>query len=66
MPLKSSQFGKPHALTYEFALQALKTQMNDKTGLSLGKVYGVGDNPTSDIRGANNQASMSSVMVWAR
>jgi ribonucleotide monophosphatase NagD (HAD superfamily) len=51
--------GKPHRPTYVYAERALLQQLRDK-GLvgsdvqHLHAVYCVGDNPTSDVRGANN------------
>eukprot|EP00123_Amoebidium_parasiticum_P001534 comp12648_c0_seq1/m.7704 comp12648_c0_seq1/g.7704 ORF comp12648_c0_seq1/g.7704 comp12648_c0_seq1/m.7704 type:complete len:354 (-) comp12648_c0_seq1:98-1159(-) len=62
-PLKAGQFGKPHALTYDYALGLLKRQAHDLGYNKLGWVYGVGDNPLSDIRGANEQEIMRSVLV---
>ncbi|CAH7668098.1 HAD-superfamily subfamily IIA hydrolase [Phakopsora pachyrhizi] len=54
-PLKSWTGGKPSRVTYEFAegllLQVLKESFGNK---ELGNVYMIGDNPASDIQGANN------------
>eukprot|EP01134_Creolimax_fragrantissima_P006484 CFRG6484T1 len=61
--LESEQFGKPHDITYKYALCALNEQMKVKAGFMMGMAYGVGDNPTSDIRGANDQEGMLSIMV---
>lgn len=52
-------FGKPHQGTYEFAERRLlrhRKTLFGQVGLNdpLRKVYMVGDNPESDIRGANN------------
>lgn len=54
-PLRSRTIGKPHTLTFEYAERVLKGLQKDNKGTNrdLGKVYMVGDNPYSDIRGAN-------------
>jgi ribonucleotide monophosphatase NagD (HAD superfamily) len=59
LDLAYEQFGKPSAATYGFATQALQQQAarlalekgNDAPPLTA--IYGIGDNPTADIRGAN-------------
>ncbi|CDZ98225.1 Predicted phosphatase [Phaffia rhodozyma] len=57
--IQSVQYGKPHRPTYDFAKQMLERRVEElypghtrKGG--LGTVYMVGDNPESDIRGAND------------
>eukprot|EP00127_Corallochytrium_limacisporum_P003634 Clim_evm22s151 gene=Clim_evmTU22s151 len=65
--LPYTQFGKPHELTYEFAERVLRRQgrrmgMSDEE-VRRSVVYGVGDNPLSDIRGANNRPDMRSILV---
>lgn len=56
--------GKPHKIQYEYATESLK-----KESLLLGqemitRFYGVGDNPKSDIRGANSAGEeWTSVLV---
>lgn len=45
-------FGKPFLDTYTYAEEILKRQAAS-SGLTLSTVYGIGDNPLSDIRGAN-------------
>lgn len=54
--LRAVQFGKPHAPNYELAENVLRTQAGrmgfcEQSDLSV--VYAVGDNPLSDVRGAN-------------
>jgi HAD superfamily hydrolase (TIGR01456 family) len=60
--LKKTVIGKPHQPTYEFAeRQLLRNRartFGDTTDLPpLQRVYMVGDNPESDIRGANSYRS---------
>ncbi|KAH9824568.1 Haloacid dehalogenase-like hydrolase [Teratosphaeria destructans] len=60
--LEKTIIGKPHQPTYEFAenrLRAHRKKLFGNIGLNdpLRKVYMVGDNPESDIRGANNYQS---------
>lgn len=54
--LRAVQFGKPHDPNYELAEQVLRTQA-ERLGFcgesALHRVYAVGDNPLSDVRGAN-------------
>ena len=45
--LKYQEFGKPYKVTYDYAKQLLQ-------GKNCRTVYGIGDNPDSDILGANN------------
>lgn len=55
--LKSNIIGKPHKLTYEYAKDVLTNWHRQQYGGSdapFEKVYMVGDNPASDIMGANN------------
>lgn len=50
------QFGKPMVLTYAYAENALNLQLQKPSGAAappLERVYMVGDNPASDIAGAN-------------
>ncbi|KAJ7502839.1 HAD-like domain-containing protein [Mycena galericulata] len=58
------QLGKPSRATYDFATRVLSDQLHDLTGHSgpLPPVYMVGDNPESDIAGAN-AAEWHSVLV---
>lgn len=61
--LKKIIMGKPHRPTYEFAEKRLVQhrkyllQSNDGNLGNLKRVYMVGDNPASDIAGANNYES---------
>ncbi|KAK3674238.1 hypothetical protein LTR78_005707 [Recurvomyces mirabilis] len=60
--LEQTIIGKPHQPTYEFAetrLRRHRKKLFGQQGLNdpLRKVYMVGDNPESDIRGANNYQS---------
>ena len=60
--LEKQVLGKPSQSTYEFAenkLNAQRKKMLKHVGLNdpLRKVYMIGDNPESDIRGANNYQS---------
>ncbi|CAA7259180.1 unnamed protein product [Cyclocybe aegerita] len=59
------QFGKPTEATYEFAEELLKVRVQEMYGSSTRlspHIYMVGDNPESDIAGANS-AEWSSVLV---
>lgn len=60
--LNKTIIGKPHQPTYEFAerrLRAHRKSLFGQVGLNdpLRRVYMVGDNPESDIRGANGYRS---------
>lgn len=60
--LTKTIMGKPNQPTYEFAerrLRAHRKKLFGNVGLNdpLRKVYMIGDNPESDIRGANNYQS---------
>lgn len=71
--LNTRQIGKPWQHTYEFAEKRLISHRKAIFGLTglnhpLRRVYMVGDNPMSDIRGANNfkspvGSSWSSILV---
>ncbi|KAI0797137.1 HAD-like domain-containing protein [Abortiporus biennis] len=59
------QFGKPTAATYKFAEKVLKDRLEEIQGspvTHMPHVYMVGDNPESDIAGAN-AAGWSSILV---
>lgn len=62
-PLKRTVIGKPHARTYAFAERVLNAHRaavlgkDEKEIHPLRNVYMVGDNPASDIRGANEYES---------
>ncbi len=54
---KVNTYGKPFSVTYKYAENILeqtaqKLYENEKTSIST--IYGIGDNPAADIRGANN------------
>ncbi|KAI1873983.1 uncharacterized protein JN550_003252 [Neoarthrinium moseri] len=55
--LKRTVIGKPYRQTYRYAERVLNSHRAQVLGLNsiepLGRVYMVGDNPESDIRGAN-------------
>lgn len=65
--LKSTVLGKPSRLTYDFAEKRLRSYRRDllrrsggggeEENAELRKVYMIGDNPESDIMGANNYQS---------
>ncbi|KAF8583910.1 HAD-superfamily hydrolase [Ramaria rubella] len=62
-----TQYGKPHEATYRFAESMLIERVSVLEGrhaqeIELPPVYMVGDNPASDIAGANS-ASWSSILV---
>lgn len=56
LKLRATQFGKPHAPNYHLAESVLAKQTAtlgfcEKSG--PGAIYAIGDNPASDVRGAN-------------
>ncbi|KAI1379151.1 HAD-superfamily hydrolase [Hypoxylon crocopeplum] len=61
--LERTTIGKPHATTYAYAERVLNAHRAQVLGVGpgdlgpLGRVYMVGDNPASDIRGANEYRS---------
>jgi len=62
-PLQYTLFGKPYAVTYEFAEKLLRQQA-EQAGCSISRFYGIGDNGASDIRGANHAGDhWSSILV---
>ncbi|KII92002.1 hypothetical protein PLICRDRAFT_457454 [Plicaturopsis crispa FD-325 SS-3] len=59
------QYGKPTKATYDFAERVLRARLEELSGakvINMPPVYMVGDNPESDIAGAN-AAAWSSVLV---
>ncbi|KAF0690399.1 Aste57867_18234 [Aphanomyces stellatus] len=59
-PLQVQRFGKPHAVTYQFAQDVMQRQATEP----IERFYGIGDNPFSDIQGANNAGDQwKSVLV---
>ena len=65
MKLQKSIIGKPHQKTYEFAEKSLVRNrahlLGERALEPLRTVYMVGDNPESDIRGANSYESASKI-----
>ncbi|KAG8710869.1 hypothetical protein FRC08_016612 [Ceratobasidium sp. 394] len=62
-----TQYGKPHKSTYDFAKSVLREQLAQIEGttpdnVDMPKIYMIGDNPESDIAGANG-AGWESVLV---
>ncbi|KKA26461.1 hypothetical protein TD95_000120 [Thielaviopsis punctulata] len=66
--LQRTVIGKPHQLTYEYAERVLQKHRTALVGAQaagpLRNVYMVGDNPESDIRGANQFQSTTGAK-WA-
>ncbi|KAJ7647569.1 HAD-like domain-containing protein [Roridomyces roridus] len=58
------QFGKPTRATYDYATTVLHRRVQEMTGHppALSSIYMIGDNPESDIAGAN-AANWNSVLV---
>ncbi|KAF7301257.1 hypothetical protein MIND_00690500 [Mycena indigotica] len=56
-----TQFGKPTKATYDFAAHVLQERLHKMNG-HAGRIYMIGDNPDSDIAGAN-AAKWESVLV---
>lgn len=50
--LPMTLYGKPHSVTYQYAESLLHAQAA-ATGRTISHFYGIGDNPASDIHGAN-------------
>jgi HAD superfamily hydrolase (TIGR01456 family) len=53
IPLEVTFFGKPYDIQYRYAEEMLQQQANKLTVKEPVKFYGIGDNPKSDIKGAN-------------
>ncbi|KYR01189.1 hypothetical protein DLAC_02306 [Tieghemostelium lacteum] len=66
--LKYQVYGKPHAITYHYAKEMLKHQQEKLFGtVSLPKrIYAIGDNPYSDIRGANQLESEGWISILVK
>lgn len=58
------QYGKPTKATYDFAEQVLRALLDKEYGFghSMPRIYMIGDNPASDITGAN-AAGWASILV---
>ena len=59
--LKHKQYGKPVKATFDFAEKSLKEQAVQQ-GTKISNFYMIGDNPESDIAGAN-QKGWTSLLV---
>lgn len=56
-------YGKPYGVTYDYGERLLRAQAA-ALGVDISHFYGIGDNPASDIRGANMAGShWSSIFV---
>ena len=51
-PLDVADYGKPHAVSYDYVSNVLRDHMRD--GDALDRVFMIGDNPITDILGAKN------------
>jgi len=61
--LEIQEFGKPHPVTYEFAEKILRKQANILGYSGIQTFYAIGDNPKSDVRGANNRENWYSILT---
>jgi ribonucleotide monophosphatase NagD (HAD superfamily) len=52
--LISHVYGKPMDLTYDYTKEVLNT-LAFESGVKIERIYAIGDNPESDICGANKQ-----------
>ncbi|KAF2074585.1 hypothetical protein CYY_004092 [Polysphondylium violaceum] len=60
-------YGKPYKLTYEYAKELLSNQLKKLNHQSPPKhIYAIGDNPYSDIKGANNLKSEGWVSILVK
>ena len=65
-PFKFTQYGKPEALTFDFAKDRLRKKA-EKQGVEISNFYMIGDNPAADIRGGNRNGCQSILVktgVW--
>lgn len=62
LKLQVTQYGKPHTTTYDYAKRVLDEQAHELGQGPITTYYGIGDNPESDIAGAN-AAGWESVLV---
>ncbi|KAL6070064.1 HAD-superfamily hydrolase [Balamuthia mandrillaris] len=60
--LKYTLLGKPHPFSYSFARRYLDRMAQEMGFSSLTTIYAIGDNPLSDIKGAN-QAGWFSILT---
>jgi HAD superfamily hydrolase (TIGR01456 family) len=62
--LQLTWFGKPEPVTYDYAESQLKELAQQQGHESVHRIYAIGDNPESDIQGANNAGGQwTSIMV---
>jgi HAD superfamily hydrolase (TIGR01456 family) len=64
--LRYTKYGKPEKPTYDYATDVLNQQARE-LGVEMDAVYAIGDNPASDIHGANNYGWKSILVktgVW--
>lgn len=54
IPLSIEKYGKPYRIQYEYAERMLRLEAERMHGCLPSQYYGIGDNPHSDIQGANN------------
>ncbi len=54
--LSFTQFGKPEPVTYRYAERLLEAQAHRLGAGAISHIYGIGDNPWADIKGANQAA----------
>ena len=62
--MELTNFGKPYRIAYDLAeqhLQEMAKDMGYEDGIT--KIYGIGDNPKADIKGANDARLWTSVLV---
>eukprot|EP01089_Gocevia_fonbrunei_P003552 TRINITY_DN1353_c0_g1_i6.p1 TRINITY_DN1353_c0_g1~~TRINITY_DN1353_c0_g1_i6.p1 ORF type:complete len:341 (-),score=27.37 TRINITY_DN1353_c0_g1_i6:2109-3131(-) len=59
--LEYTTLGKPNKITYDYASSLLQRNAQSKN-ISISRYYGLGDNPCSDIAGAN-RAGWTSILV---
>ncbi|EFC35808.1 predicted protein [Naegleria gruberi] len=72
--LQYELFGKPHKVTYDYAKKVLIDQLRsshagheDRDNVDDMTIYAIGDNPLSDIKGANGAGFVSMLLrtgVW--
>ncbi|EFA75173.1 hypothetical protein PPL_11247 [Heterostelium album PN500] len=65
-PLTVTYYGKPYETTYNYAKQLLNVQLEKLKLSSPRHIYAIGDNPQSDIKGANQLESEGWVSILVR
>ena len=58
MEVEYTQYGKPYKNTLDFVEYRLK-EIAENLNAEITRVYMIGDNPNSDIKGANSQGWIS-------